>query len=198
IIDLGEVEDSDALAQRLTASDSQIRFDLEHGPLIRGRLLRLAEQRHRLVVTMHHIVTDGWSIGLLLGELGALYAAFVQGQPDPLPPLSIQYADYALWQRRWLQGEVLQRQRAFWVDHLQEAPALLALPTDHPRPALQDYRGASLETVIDAALTSALTQLSQRHGTTVFMTLLAAWGVLLARLAGQDQVVIGTPIANRT
>ncbi|WLA02847.1 non-ribosomal peptide synthase/polyketide synthase [Xanthomonas translucens] len=197
-IDLRHAHDPDADAQRLAEQEANTPFDLEHGPLIRGRLLRLAEHRHRLLVTMHHIVTDGWSIGLLLRELGALYAAFVQGQPDPLPPLPIQYADYTLWQRRWLDGPVLQRQLDFWRDHLEGAPALLALPTDHPRPALQDYRGDSVDLTLDADLTEALTALSQRHGTTLFMTVLAAWGTLLARLSGQDEAVIGTPIANRT
>ncbi|MCT8285390.1 non-ribosomal peptide synthase/polyketide synthase [Xanthomonas translucens pv. translucens] len=197
-IDLRHAHDPDADAQRLAKQEAHAPFDLEQGPLIRGRLLRLDEHRHRLLVTMHHIVTDGWSIGLLLRELGALYAAFVQGQPDPLPPLPIQYADYTLWQRRWLDGPVLQRQLDFWRDHLEGAPALLALPTDHPRPALQDYRGDSVDLTLDANLTEALTALSQRHGTTLFMTVLAAWGALLARLSGQDEAVIGTPIANRT
>ncbi|QSQ54056.1 non-ribosomal peptide synthase/polyketide synthase [Xanthomonas translucens pv. undulosa] len=197
-IDLRHAHDPDADAQRLAEQEANTPFDLEHGPLIRGRLLRLAEHRHRLLVTMHHIVTDGWSIGLLLRELGALYAAFVQGQPDPVPPLSIQYADYTLWQRRWLDGPLLQRQLDFWRDHLEGAPTLLALPTDHPRPALQDYRGDSVDLTLDADLTEALTALSQRHGTTLFMTVLAAWGALLARLSGQDEAVIGTPIANRT
>ncbi|WP_212590243.1 non-ribosomal peptide synthetase, partial [Xanthomonas translucens] len=197
-IDLRHAHDPDADAQRLAEQEANTPFDLEHGPLIRGRLLRLAEHRHRLLVTMHHIVTDGWSIGLLLRELGALYAAFVQGQPDPLPPLPIQYADYTLWQRRWLDGPLLQRQLDFWRDHLEGAPTLLALPTDHPRPALQDYRGDSVDLTLDADLTEALTALSQRHGTTLFMTVLAAWGALLARLSGQDEAVIGTPIANRT
>ncbi|UJB13509.1 non-ribosomal peptide synthase/polyketide synthase [Xanthomonas translucens] len=197
-IDLRHAHDPDADAQRLAEQEANTPFDLEHGPLIRGRLLRLAEHRHRLLVTMHHIVTDGWSIGLLLRELGALYAAFVQGQPDPLPPLPIQYADYTLWQRRWLDGPLLQRQLDFWRDHLEGAPTLLALPTDHPRPALQDYRGDSVDLTLHADLTEALTALSQRHGTTLFMTVLAAWGALLARLSGQDEAVIGTPIANRT
>ncbi|KOR42171.1 hypothetical protein ADT25_15395, partial [Xanthomonas oryzae] len=196
--DLRHAHDPDADAQRLAAQEANTPFDLEHGPLIRGRLLRLGEDRHRLLVSMHHLVSDGWSIDVLLRELGALYAAFVQGQPDPLPPLPIQYADYTLWQRRWLDGPRLQRQLEFWRDHLRDAPALLALPTDRPRPALQDYRGDSVDLVLGADLTQPLTALSQRRGTTLFMTVLAAWGTLLARLSSQDQVVIGTPIANRT
>ncbi|UXA69071.1 amino acid adenylation domain-containing protein [Xanthomonas prunicola] len=197
-IDLRQSADPCAEAQRHAEQEASTAFDLQHGPLIRGRLLRLAEHEHRLLVTMHHIVTDGWSIDLLLRELSALYAAFTQGQPDPLPPLPIQYADYALWQRRWLDVPVLQRQREVWVEHLHDAPALLELPTDRPRPPLQDYRGDSLDIALDAELTAAVRALSQRHGTTVFMTVLAAWGALLARLSGQDQAIIGTPIANRT
>ncbi|MGO1000205.1 non-ribosomal peptide synthase/polyketide synthase [Lysobacter sp. CA196] len=176
-------------------------FDLGAGPLIRGRLLRLGEQDHVLLLTLHHIVADGWSLGVLAGELGALYRAYAgQGAApriDPLPALPVQYADYSLWQRRWLSGEVQQRQLSFWRAQLSDAPALVALPTDRPRPAVQDYRGASLEVAFDRELTAALKALSQRHGTTLYMTLLAAWGALASRLAGQDEVVVGTPIANR-
>ncbi|MCC4598379.1 amino acid adenylation domain-containing protein, partial [Xanthomonas campestris pv. phormiicola] len=197
-IDLRQSPDPAADAQRHAEQETRTPFDLARGPLIRGRLLRLAEHEHRLLITMHHIVADGWSISVLLQELGALYAAFAQGQPDPLPPLSIQYPDYALWQRRWLDGPLLQRQLAFWREHLQGAPALLELPTDRPRPALQDYTGGTVDLALDADLTAALRRLSQRHGTTVFMTVLAAWGTLLARLSGQDEVVIGMPTANRT
>ncbi|WP_276320818.1 non-ribosomal peptide synthetase [Xanthomonas oryzae] len=197
-IDLRHATDAHAQAQHDSELEAQTAFDLTRGPLIRGRLLRLADEEHRLLVTMHHIVSDGWSMGLLVNELSTLYAAFAQGQPDPLPPLPIQYADYTLWQRRWLQGPVLQRQLDFWREHLHGAPALLELPTDRPRPPLQDYSGESVEFALDAELTSTLVALSQRHGTTVFMTVLAAWGVLLARLSGQDQAVIGTPVANRT
>ncbi|WP_231108134.1 non-ribosomal peptide synthetase, partial [Xanthomonas graminis] len=197
-VDLRQAADPHADAQRHAELETSTPFDLEHGPLIRGRLLRLAEHEHRLLVTMHHIVTDGWSMGLLVRELSILYAAFALGQPDPLPPLPIQYADYALWQRRWLEGPLLQRQLSFWREHLHGAPALLELPTDRPRPALQDYRGDSIEIALDAELTSALRGLSQRHSSTVFMTVLAGWAALLARLSGRDELVIGTPVANRT
>ncbi|WP_218059572.1 non-ribosomal peptide synthetase, partial [Xanthomonas translucens] len=197
-IDLRQSADPYADAQRHAEQEASTAFDLEHGPLIRGRLLRLDAHEHRLLLTMHHIVTDGWSMGLLVRELSTLYAAFALGQPDPLPPLPIQYADYAQWQRCWLEGPLLQRQLSFWREHLQGAPALLELPTDRPRPALQDYSGDSIEIALDAELTSALRALSQRHGSTVFMTVLAAWSVLLSRLSGQDEVVIGAPVANRT
>ncbi|WP_052690000.1 non-ribosomal peptide synthetase [Xanthomonas sp. GPE 39] len=197
-IDLRHHADPQAAAQRYIEQETTTAFALEHGPLLRGRLLQLAEDEHLLLVTLHHLIADGWSIGVLLRELGALYRAFVHGQPDPLPALPIQYPDYTLWQRRWIDGPLLQQQRQFWCEHLRDAPALLTLPTDRPRPPEQDYAGDAVPVAIDAARTQALIALSQRHGTTLFMTLLAAWGVLLARLAGQSQVVIGTPIAQRT
>ncbi|MEY4910318.1 MAG: hypothetical protein RL260_4036, partial [Pseudomonadota bacterium] len=197
--DLGDLPEAEREAQLQAIADEEAAaaFDLAHGPLIRARLLRLAPEDHVLLVTMHHIVCDGWSMGVLINELGALYTAFSQGRPDPLPALPIQYADFAVWQRRWLQGPVLQRQLAFWCDHLQGAPALLELPTDRPRPAAQDFRGAAVGFALEADLSAALRSLAQRHGTTLFMTLLAAWGALLARLSGQSDVVIGTPVANR-
>jgi amino acid adenylation domain-containing protein len=177
-------------------------FDLVSGPLIRGRLLCLGEQEHVLLLTTHHIVFDGWSLGVLTNELGALYRAYaVQGvaaRIDPLPAPPIQYPDYAVWQRHWFTGEMQERQLAFWREELAGIPALVSLPTDKPRPLVQDYRGQSLSVGLDQQLTSSLKALSQRHGATLYMTLLAAWGALVARLAGQDEVVIGTPVANRT
>ncbi|UWF47458.1 amino acid adenylation domain-containing protein [Pseudomonas sp. N3-W] len=172
-------------------------FDLEHGPLIRGRLLIMANDEHVLLLTMHHIVSDGWSMGVLTQELMALYQAFSRGQPDPLPALSVQYGDFALWQRRWLSGDVLQRQTEYWQQALAGAPALLTLPTDRPRPGEQDYAGSSVEVRLDEHLSAALKALGQRHGTTLYMTLMAAWAMVLSRLAGQDEVVIGSPAANR-
>jgi amino acid adenylation domain-containing protein len=181
----------------LSAREACAPFDLSTGPLIRGRLLRLAEDEHVLLVTQHHIASDAWSIGVLIREVSALYAAFSRREPDPLPPLPIQYADYAVWQRQWLQGDVLRDQLEFWRTHLSGAPALLELPTDRPRPAVQTYAGDRVPVRLPAELTQALRALSQRHGTTLFMTLLAGWSALLSRLSGQDDVVIGTPIANR-
>jgi amino acid adenylation domain-containing protein len=195
--DLSGHAHAEAELARLTAEEARAPFDLARGPLIRGCLVRLADDDHALLVTMHHIVSDGWSMGVLVNEFSALYAAFMQGRPDPLPALSIQYADYAAWQRRWITGEVLQRQLDFWRHHLDGAPAVLGLPTDRPRPAVQDYAGASFGFELDAELTANLKGLSQRHGTTLFMTLLASWAALLARLSGQSDVVIGTPVANR-
>ncbi|KTF33203.1 non-ribosomal peptide synthetase, partial [Xanthomonas translucens] len=177
--DLSACSDPDAQARALADQEAGTPFDLDHDTLVRGRLLRLADDDHVLLITLHHLICDGWSMGLLVRELSTLYAAFAQGLPDPLPPLQLQYADVAVWQRRWLEGEVLQRQREVWVAHLHDAPALLELPTDRPRPPLQDHRGDTVGFAFDAELTAALKSLSQRHGTTVFMTLLAAWGVLL-------------------
>ncbi|NHZ33325.1 non-ribosomal peptide synthetase [Massilia rubra] len=189
-------EQEQALAAQ-AQDESAAPFDLARGPLIRARLLRLGEREHVLLVTQHHIVSDGWSVGVLVREFAALYTAFSQALEDPLAPLAIQYADYALWQRDYLQGERLERQRSFWSAHLAGAPALLELPTDHPRPARQSHAGASVAFALPAALTAQLQALGQRHGATLFMVLLGAWSVLMSRLSGQDDVVIGTPVANR-
>ncbi|MFV8549780.1 amino acid adenylation domain-containing protein, partial [Ralstonia pseudosolanacearum] len=179
-------------------AEARAPFDLEQGPLIRGRLVKLGEQEHVLLITMHHIVSDGWSQGVLARELGTLYEAYRAGNADPLPALPIQYADYAVWQRRWLEGAELQRQGAYWEQALAGAPTLLSLPTDRARPAQQDYAGGSVEVVFDEALSAGLRKLSQRHGTTLFMTVLAGWSALLSRLSGQEEVVVGSPVANRT
>ena len=181
----------------LSAAEAAAPFDLAAGPLIRGRLLQLAADEHILLVTKHHIISDGWSVGVLLREFSALYTAFAQGQGDPLPPLAVQYADYAAWQREHLQGHRLETQVEFWRSHLGGAPALLELPTDRPRPPVQSYAGACLPVEVPAGLVRKLRALSQRHQGTLFMTLLAGWSVALARLGGQDEVVVGTPVANR-
>ncbi|HEX9939603.1 MAG TPA: amino acid adenylation domain-containing protein [Longimicrobium sp.] len=182
---------------RLAAEDARAPFDLARGPLIRGMLVRMAEDDHVLLVTMHHIVSDGWSMGVFTRELGALYGAFREGLPDPLPPLPVQYADYAAWQRRWMEGEVLRRQADYWTRALAGAPELLELPTDHARPARQDYTGATVSLVLGEALSASLKELSRRHGATLYMTLLAGWAATLSRLSGQGEVVVGTPTANR-
>jgi len=184
--------------RRVAACEASEPFDLQHGPLYRGRLVRLAEADHVLLLTLHHIVSDGWSQAVLLSELGKLYDAFRQGAADPLPPLRIQYADYAAWQREWLSGEHLQRQTDYWKRTLLSAPALSGLPTDHPRPAVQNYRGAELDVVVNSALTRSLRALGQRHGATLFMTLMAGWTATLSRLSAQSSLVIGVPTANRS
>ncbi|WP_419178841.1 amino acid adenylation domain-containing protein [Pseudomonas brassicacearum] len=196
--DLSGQADAEGQLQVLVAQEATQTFDLEHGPLIRGRLIRLGSEDHVLLVTMHHIVSDGWSIGVLIKELAALYEAFRHDLEDPLPALAVQYSDYAVWQRRWLSGDVLHTQSNYWQQTLADAPALLMLPTDRVRPPQQDYAGAALPVTFDADLTASLKALSQRHGVTLYMTLMAAWGALLSRLSGQDEVVIGSPVANRT
>ena len=186
-----------SVLQRVMAEEIEAPFNLAKGPLIRGQLLCLNEQEHVLLITQHHIITDGWSITLLMQEVSVLYQAFSSGQPDPLPPLSIQYADYAAWQRNWLQGEELRAQSDFWKQYLHAVPTLLSLPTDRPRPLKRNYAGASIGATLSPELTTKLKALSQRHGTTLFMTMLAGWSVLLARVSGQNDLVIGTPVANR-
>ncbi|HET7463284.1 MAG TPA: amino acid adenylation domain-containing protein, partial [Longimicrobium sp.] len=187
----------EAELRRVMREEAAAPFDLARGPLIRGRLVRLAADDHVLLVTMHHIVSDGWSMGVLTRELSALYAAFTRGDPDPLSPLAVQYADYAAWQRRWVEGEVLQRQAEYWRTTLAGAPELLQLPADRPRPARQDHAGAAIRIELGEELTAGLKALGERHETTLFMTLLAGWSAVLGRLSGQEDVVIGTPAANR-
>ncbi|MFD2345911.1 amino acid adenylation domain-containing protein [Sinorhizobium terangae] len=195
--DLQALADADAVLADLCRDEGRTPFDLARGPLIRGRLIRLADDDHVFLLTQHHIVSDGWSMGVLVRELSSLYRAFAAGRADPLPPLAIQYPDYAAWQRQWLSGERLQVQAQHWRDSLSGAPARLALPTDRPRPERQSFAGASVPVVIDQDLTRGLKRLSRQHGTTVFMTVLAAWAAVLSRLSGQDDLVIGVPSANR-
>ncbi|EMH4139686.1 amino acid adenylation domain-containing protein, partial [Serratia marcescens] len=172
-------------------------FDLTQGPLVRAALIRLADEEHLFLLTCHHIVSDGWSTGILLRELGALYGAFRRGDADPLPLPTLQYPDYAAWQRRYLTPERLAAQAQYWRETLSGAPALLTLPTDRPRPTVQSFSGGEVPIAIDAELTQALRQFSRQHGGTLFMTVLAAWSLVLARMAGQQELVIGTPEANR-
>ncbi|MHC0062944.1 non-ribosomal peptide synthase/polyketide synthase [Nostoc sp. UIC 10890] len=172
-------------------------FDLARQALVRATLVVLSETEHILLVCMHHIVSDGWSMGVFVQEFTALYSAYSQGQPSTLAPLPIQYADFAIWQRQWLQGEILQSQLSYWQKQLANAPALLSLPTDRPRPAVQTFAGAHQEFALSPELTQRLTQLSQQQGVTLFMTLLAAFDTLLYRYTGQSDILVGTPIANR-
>ena len=195
--DLRVQADASAELVRLVKAEALAPFDLTQGPLIRGRLIRLVDDEHVLLLTQHHIASDGWSIGVLSRELSALYRAFQKDQPNPLPALVVQYPDYAAWQRTWLSAERLGRQIAYWRDALGGAPILLELPTDRPRPAQQDFRSARVPIALGKELTRSLKQLSQHHGATLFMTLIAAWATVLSRLSGQDEVLIGTPTANR-
>ncbi|MET0647738.1 MAG: condensation domain-containing protein, partial [Pyrinomonadaceae bacterium] len=188
----------EAEVSRLAAVERQRPFDLSRDPLLRVTLVRLAEEEHALLVTMHHIVSDGWSAGVLIRELTGLYGAFSRGEESPLSELPVQYADYAVWQRERLTGETLEQQLGYWKEQLAGAPALLALPTDRPRPAVQSYRGATHHFSLTAELTERLHELSRRHDATLFMTLLAGWQALLWRYSGQEDVVVGADIANRT
>nr|ADL59762.1 non-ribosomal peptide synthase [Nostoc sp. 'Peltigera membranacea cyanobiont'] len=172
-------------------------FDLADEPLVRATLVVLSETEHVLLLCIHHIVSDGWSMGVFVQELEALYTAYSQGQPSPLAPLPIQYADFALWQRNWLQGDVLQSQLSYWQQQLANAPALLSVPTDRPRPAVQTDNGAYQEFTLSQKLTGELAQLSQQQGVTLFMTLLAAFDTLLYRYTGTEDILVGSPIANR-
>ncbi|MBH3269114.1 amino acid adenylation domain-containing protein [Serratia ureilytica] len=187
-----------AQAETLCRQAATQSFDLTQGPLVRAALLRLADEEHLFLLTCHHIVSDGWSTGILLRELGVLYGAFRRGEADPLPPPTLQYPDYAAWQRRYLTPERLAAQAQYWRETLSDAPALLTLPTDRPRPTVQSFSGAEVPIAIDAELTQALRQFSRQHGGTLFMTVLAAWSLVLARMAGQQELVIGTPEANRS
>ena len=197
--DLSGLEASaQAAALRLLQQDEAAApFDLERGPLLRGALVRLDAARHALLLTMHHIVSDGWSMAVFARELEALYASRRAGGGDPLPSLPVQYVDYAEWQRERLQGERLAREGEYWRAALRGAPSLLTLPTDRKHPPEQDYRGALFGVTLDAALTQRLKALGLQHGATLYMTVLAAWSVVLSRLSGQTDVVVGTPVANR-
>ncbi len=173
-------------------------FDLARGPLLRTTLLRLEPDWHMALSTMHHIVSDGWSMGVLVREMGALYAGYSRGERPALPPLPVQYADYALWQRQWLSGAALERQIDFWRDSLAGAPALVELPLDRPRPPVQTLRGAIVGALLPADLPPLLGTFSRARGATLFMVLLAGFQALLGRLSGQEDVVVGSPVANRT
>ncbi|MGH8773182.1 MAG: condensation domain-containing protein, partial [Burkholderiales bacterium] len=191
-------DEREAKAYKLALEEAQTPFDLSSGPLIRAKLLRLSGKKHALLTTIHHIVSDGWSIGVFFKELSELYSAHDQGTPAALPELPIQYADYAVWQRQWLQGEVLDKQTAYWEKQLAALPPLLELPTDRPRPALQSFNGARETRIMPRHLLDALKTVGQSEGTTLYMTLLAVFQVLLARYARSDDIAVGSPIAGRT
>jgi amino acid adenylation domain-containing protein len=199
VVDLGALrgEAREAETERLAADEARRPFDLAAGPLLRGTVLRLADDDAVVLLTLHHIVSDGWSMGILVRELSALYDAFSRGEEAQLPALPVQYADYSVWQREWLAGDVLQAQTGYWRARLAGAPALLELPTDRPRPLVPGDEGAGVAFTIGAETAAALRRLSRREGATLFMTLLAAWQLLLARYSGQDDVVVGSPIAGR-
>ncbi|GAK55073.1 NcpA protein [Candidatus Vecturithrix granuli] len=194
--DLSPQEQADSV-QHFAVQEAQRPFDLEQGPLLRVLLLRVAPTDHVVVLTIHHIVSDAWSTGILFQELAHIYQAWVTGEPVSLPDLPIQYADFAVWQRNWLQGDRLERLTAYWKNQLEAIPPILELSIEHPRPAIQSFQGKTLRFSLNAALCQKLTTLSQQAGATLFMTLLAAFVSLLARYSGSNDIVVGSPIANR-
>ncbi|HEU4881353.1 MAG TPA: amino acid adenylation domain-containing protein, partial [Longimicrobium sp.] len=190
--------DREAAVKRRAGEEAARPFDLAAGPLFRAALLRLDSEDHVLLLSMHHIVSDGWSMGVLDRELSALYAAYARGEASPLPGLAVQYADYAVWQRAQLEGEALDRQLAYWRERLADAPALLELPTDHPRPPVRTYRGATVPVELSPELLERLQALGRSQGATLYMTLLGAFQVLLSKYSGSNDIVVGSPIAGRT
>jgi amino acid adenylation domain-containing protein len=201
VVDLSSLENEDtrqAEVQRLAEEEARRGFDLSAGPLFRAVLLRVEDAEHVALVTMHHIISDGWSIGILVREVAALYDAFAGGKASPLAPLAIQYADYAVWQREWLRGDVLERQLSYWREQLTGAPPVLELPTDHPPLSAQTFRGGRHSLVLSSSLADELKALSRREGATLFMTMLAAFNILLQRYTGQRDIIIGSPVAGRS
>jgi amino acid adenylation domain-containing protein len=190
--------DREAALRRRAREEARRAFDLSAGPLFRAVLLRLGEEDHVLLLSMHHIVSDGWSMGVFSRELSSLYEAYREGGESSLPELAVQYADYAVWQREQLAGEALDRQLAYWKERLAGAPELLELPTDHPRPAVQTYRGATVPVELSPELLERLQALGRSEGATLYMVLLGAFQVLLSRYGGGEDVVVGSPIAGRT
>ncbi|MBW8873686.1 MAG: non-ribosomal peptide synthase/polyketide synthase [Acidobacteria bacterium] len=200
VVDLSALPESarEASAPTLLREEAARPFDLSRGPLLRGVLVRLAECDHAVALTMHHIVSDGWSLGLLVREVAALYPAFAARRPSPLPDLPLQYADFAVWQRSWLRGEVLENEIDWWRRQLAGLPPLLEMPTDRPRPGVQSFRGAARPVRLPAELVRQAAALGRHEGATLFMVLLAAFQALLARTSGQDDLAVGSPVAGRT
>jgi amino acid adenylation domain-containing protein len=199
LIELSSLIESEkeAECEALAAAEIKRPFDLSRGPLLRAGLFRISTSDHVLVLTMHHIAGDGWSLAVLFHELKVLYEAFANEKPSPLPGLPIQYADYAIWQREWLQGDVLDRLVSYWKNQLAGAPSVLDLPTDKPRPPVQTFRGAHEPLSLSIDLVNGLKQLSRATGATLFMTCLAAFQLLLSRYSGQQDLIVGTDVANR-
>ena len=199
IVDLSELPSAqrESKAKRLAEREAVQSFDLSVGPLLRVCVVRLGPEDHIVLLTMHHIISDGWSMGVFVREVVSLYQAFLAGQPSPLPPLPIQYVDYAVWQRERLSGEAFQQQVEHWKKTL-TGVSVLELPLDHPRAAMQSNRGASVNVRVGSEVTARLKELAQGEESTLFMVLIAAWQVLLMRYSGQEDIAVGTPIAGRT
>ncbi|MBW4678524.1 MAG: amino acid adenylation domain-containing protein [Microcoleus vaginatus WJT46-NPBG5] len=197
VLDLTTFQNQDSKIQSFIIEEAKRPFDLTKDSLLRVNLLHLNESEYVAVLTMHHIITDGWSMGIFIEEIATLYQAFSSGKFSPLPELPIQYPDFATWQREWLQGEVLEKQMAYWRRQLGGTLPVLDLPADRTRLAVQTFQGAQESFVVSKKLTEAIAELSRREGTTLFMTLLAAFKTLLYRYTGQTDILIGSPIANR-
>ncbi len=199
VIDISALAESEKIdrAYQLAEQEARTPFDLAVDPLVRAQLVRLDLQRYAILLTMHHIVSDGWSMGVFMQEVAKLYPAYLTDSSSPLADLTLQYFDYSDWQRKWLQGDELERQLAYWKNQLANQPRLLQLPTDRPRPAVQSSRGATVNFTVPAELKTKLEKLSRQEGATLFMVLLAAYQLLLARYSGQSDISVGTAIANR-
>ena len=201
VTDLSEIRDAaerEAAAMRHCTEEARRPFDLGRGPLLRASLLRLGAEEHILLLTTHHIVSDGWSAGVMVGEVGRLYEAFSEGRESPLAELAVQYTDYAVWQREWLSGELLAGQLEYWRQELAGLAPVLELPTDRPRPAVSSHRGAAESMLLGEELSGGLRELARAEGVTLFMLLLAGFEALLWRYTGQTDVVVGTDVAGRT
>ncbi|MEP6769656.1 MAG: amino acid adenylation domain-containing protein, partial [Acidobacteriota bacterium] len=200
VVDLSRVpeEGREKAVRHAVEEAARSRFDLARGPLLKASLFQLGAKDHVLLVNVHHVAFDGWSVPIFDRELGTLYAAYRAGRESTLAPLPVQYADFAVWQREWLSGTVLEKQLSYWKGKLRGAPPVLALPASRPRPAVQTYRGATEKAAIPRPVASALRSIGHREGATLFMTLLAAFQVLMQRQSGQDDVVVGSPVAGRT
>src|SRR5215213_2623175 len=199
VIDLSALPSESAGEEVRALRDAELRhgFNLTEGPLWRMKLLRLSDHENLLLLTMHHIISDAWSMGVLVREVAAFYNAHLNRESAVLPELELQYADYAVWQRQYLRGEVLEKQLSYWTGQLAGGPSVFQLPSDRPRPSLQSYRGAIVPFSCSDELSDALRMLARREGASLYMVLLAAFAVLLQRFSGEERMVIGTPIANR-
>jgi len=197
-LDLSSKAQPELEAKEIAAEEARAPFDLAKGPLLRAKLLKLESRDHVLLLTMHHIVSDAWSAGIFMQELGEIYSAYLRGNPSPLPDLTVQYADYAAWQRNYLQGKILDNQIGYWREHLRGASPLLELPSDRPRPNVRKFYGAYEPIPLSNDVHAAVKTFSQQNGVTSFMTMLAAFKAMLFKHSGQEHIVLGTDIANRT
>ena len=197
IIDLSSEEEKESIVKEIAVKEANTPFNLSTGPLIRAKLIKVEANEHILVLNMHHIISDGWSMGILIRELGEIINSLIKGDGCVLEPLHVQYADFSVWQRQWMEGGEIERQLGYWKQELSDAPEVLNLPLDYPRPAIQTYNGSTINFTISEALTARINEISRNEGVTLFMTLLSAFNILLHKLTGEKDISIGTPIANR-